>query len=150
MAHNLLGFQKPRIIWTCLISLSTPPTVTKAINLFYVSVNLPILNNSCKQNHMVFCDWFILFSIFSRQILLASMRQMHSLIMPNHIPLYGYNTFLFHPSVGGPLGCCHSLNIKNNIFMNYFQQFLCGHMFSFRLRIQKQNHMVKWQLYNTF
>jgi hypothetical protein len=99
------------------------------ISIFFsVSMNLPILDTSCKQNHRIY------FSICVRFISLSKIFNLHPccIMNQNFIFPWGWKIFyymfishlLIHSLAHGYLGCFQPLTILKNVAMNDVQWFV--------------------------
>ena len=101
-----------------IILLLLPPSPVQPL-VFSVSMNLPILNMSCKWNGTIcglfMAGWLLSLSICILKVYICC-GMYQSFLWLNNIPLYGYNTLSIHQLMD--LGCFHFFPIMNSAAMN--------------------------------
>ena len=110
-------------------------------NLLSVSLDLPVVDISCKCSHTI-CGllWpVLLLSItFSRliHVVLIVWSVLLSFLLSNNIPLYGYTTLFIHSSAKGHLGFHFGL-LWVRLLWTFMYKVLCGHLFKFSVYISR-------------
>ena len=115
-----------------------------ATDLLSVSIDLPILDISCKWNHTIYgLSWLASFLDLS---MLYHVWVLHSFLVLNSIPLYVYvyHSLFIHLSVDGNLGCFYLLAIVNasmNIGIKVSESLLSV-LLDIHLRVELLDHMA--------